>query len=532
MIRTQRNRPTEWSLVAAKTRPNPWQEIELDAVVCSPSGRELRVPAFYAGDDVWRVRFASGEVGEHHYRMECSDPDDAGLHGHTGVVEVEEYEGSNPLYRHGPLRVARSGRTLEHADGTPFFWLADTWWMGFSKRLVWPSDFRTLAEDRASKGFSVVQIVAGLYPDMAPFDPRQGNEAGTAWCAGFERINPHYWDTADLRLAYLVDRGLMPCVVGCWGYYLDAAGDEVIRKHWRYIVARWGAYPVVFCVAGEALMPFYLSAEWGSPSYAERMKPRWTAICRYLRQIDPYARLKCVHPCGDQAGRDMVDAEVVDMEWLQGGHGDRMSLPSTVALVRRAVATEPRIPVINSESVYEGIINGCWENIQRLFFWASVLSGACGHTYGANGIWQVNVRGEPYGPSPHGRSWGDTPWDEAMQLPGSRQLGLGKALLERYEWWRFEPRPDWCEPHSSPQVPEAPYAAGIEGRVRVVYIPQYCNPPRITRLDPGALYRAQYFDPRSGRMIDLGGVDSGRDGVWEPPMPPVMGDWVLVLETA
>lgn len=532
MVRTQRNRPTEWSLTAARVRSDPWAEIEVDAVVTAPSGRTLRVPAFYAGGDTWRVRFSSPELGEHSYRMDCSDTSDAGLHGREGAVWVDEYEGDNPLYAHGPLRVARSRRTLEHADGTPFFWLADTWWMGFAKRLSWPGGFRTLVEDRVAKGFNVVQIVAGLYPDMPPFDPRQANEAGTAWTPSFERIHPPYWDAADVRLDYLVERGLAPAIVGCWGYYLDAAGDAVIRRHWRYIVARWGAYPVVFCVAGEALMPFYLSAEWGSPAYAERMKPRWTELTRYVREVDPYGRLVCIHPCGGQAGRDMVDPSVVDLEWLQGGHGDRMSFPSTLALVQGAVAAEPPMPVINSESVYEGIINGCWENVQRLFFWSNVLSGACGHTYGANGIWQLNAKDAPYGPSPHGRSWGDTPWDEAMNLPGSGQLGLGRALLERYEWWRFEPRPDWCEPHSSPTQPEAPFAAGIEGRVRVIYIPQYCGPPRLTRLDGARLNRAFYFNPRDGHTIDLGGVDGTPDGCWTPPAAPVMGDWVLVLESA
>src|SRR5438128_4943039 len=39
----------------------------------------------------------------------------------------------------------------------------------------------------------------------------------------------------------------------------------------------------------------------------------------------------------------------------------------------------------------------------RFMFWACVLSGAAGHSYGANGIWQVNRPGQPYGPSPQDR---------------------------------------------------------------------------------------------------------------------------------
>ena len=60
---------------------------------------------------------------------------------------------------------------LEHIDDTPFFWLADTWWMGLVKRLGWPEDFQLLTADHISKGFTVIHIVAGLYPDMPSFDP-------------------------------------------------------------------------------------------------------------------------------------------------------------------------------------------------------------------------------------------------------------------------------------------------------------------------------------------------------------------------
>jgi hypothetical protein len=42
---------------------------------------------------------------------------------------------ANPFYTHGPIHVAASHRHFEHADGTPSFWLGDTWWMGLTERL-------------------------------------------------------------------------------------------------------------------------------------------------------------------------------------------------------------------------------------------------------------------------------------------------------------------------------------------------------------------------------------------------------------
>jgi len=89
-------------------------------------------------------------------------------HGHSGKFEILPYEGKNPLYKHGALKVAADHRHFAHFDGTPFLWLADTWWMGLCKRLAWPEDFETLLFDRLDKGFSVIQIVAGLYPIWIP----------------------------------------------------------------------------------------------------------------------------------------------------------------------------------------------------------------------------------------------------------------------------------------------------------------------------------------------------------------------------
>lgn len=142
------------------------------------------------------------------------------MHNQKGEVEVHPYQGNNSFLKHGPLRVSENHRYLEHIDGTPFFWLADTWWMGLCKRLTWPEDFRILTQDRVKKGFTVIQLVVGLYPEIAPFDERGVNEAGFPWERGYTRINPAYFDMADLRIEHLVNSGLLPCIVGCWGYYL------------------------------------------------------------------------------------------------------------------------------------------------------------------------------------------------------------------------------------------------------------------------------------------------------------------------
>lgn len=402
--------------------------------------------------------------------------------------------------------------------------------MGLSRRWSWPEDFQIMAADRIAKGFNVVQIVAGLYPDMPGFDPRSANEAGFPWEADYARINPAYFDSADLRIQWIVRFGLIPCIVGAWGYYLPLLGQEKMKQHWRNLIARWGALPVIWCLAGEATMPYYLSES--KTEDAELQKQGWTEIARYVRETDPFHRLITVHPT--QFGRDQVtDDAVLDFEMLQTGHDGYHSVPNTVSSVQQACQRQPHMPVLVSEVNYEGIIHQTHDEVQRLTFWTAILSGAAGFTYGANGIWQINSRHQPYGPSPHGGNWGTTPWEEAIHLPGARQLGLARQLLERFPWWDFAPHPEWVSPAGSATDIQAPFAAGIPGVVRIIYFfkATYAwDANRMQVRDLEATCHAFFWDPRTGTEHNLGLAEPDADGCWDIPVQPTFSDWVLVLQ--
>jgi hypothetical protein len=452
ILQGEANRMVELTLEATRTYPDPFNDVTLDVIFSDPKGRELRVPSFWAGGNTWKARYASPVIGTHRFHSECSVSDDRGLHGVAGQIEIRPYTGDNPLYIHGPLRVAPNRRYLEYSDHTPFFWLGDTWWMGLSHRLHWPEDFQKLAADRKEKGFNVIQIVAGLYPDMFPFDPRGANEAGFPWETNYTRIRPQYFDAADQRIEYLVGQGFTPCIVGAWGYFMPWMGVEKMKAHWRYLIARYGALPVVWCAAGEANLPWYLAK--GFPYDDRQQVHQWTEVMRYLRATDPFHRLITVHPTGIgrlSARHATDDLTLIDFDMLQTPHGQHEAVPTTVKTVRESYADRPVMPVIDGEASYEmlnGTIAAEWT---RQMFWLCMMNGAAGHTYGANGIWQVNRRGDPHGASPHGGNYGAIPWDDAMNLPGSRQVGLGRKFLEHYAWQNFQPHPEWAEfaDHSS-----------------------------------------------------------------------------------
>jgi Protein of unknown function (DUF4038)/Domain of unknown function (DUF5060) len=516
--------PIEWGYTSQKAYNDPFNEIDVDVVFTNDAGRQWRVPTFWAGGNEWRVRFAPPLPGNYKYHVESTDKNNADLNGHEEMLRAEPYRGANPLLMHGPLKVSANGRYFEYADGTPFFWLGDTWWDGLCTRIS-VDEFRTLAADRQAKGFNVVQIVAGLYPDEPPFDDRGKNEGGFAWEPGFTRINPAYFDAADRKIQSLVRAELSPAIVGSWGYYLPLMGVDKAKKHWRNLVARYGAYPVVWIMCGELPMPYYLSDHPQEDSAMQRKG--WTEMAKYVRSIDPYGHLITAHP-SRSARQEVLDESVLDFDMLQTGHGSWGAAANTIGAVSAHASKTPRMPVLVGETVYEGHQQTNWQDTQRFAFWVSIMNGAAGQTYGAGGIWQMNGRTIPHGPSPWGITYENTPWDVAMRLPGSQQVGIGKNILMKYPWWRFEPHPEWVEPYGTAfPKPHAewfdankrwddekgdyllPYASGIPREIRFIYIPpRIYKPigPLLTKLEEDVSYHAAYYDPATGEKYNLGSL--------------------------
>ena len=523
----------EVTFAAEKTYSDPFNKVVLDVLFTDPAGHVFRVPAFWDGGNIWKARYASPLVGTHSFRSESSTQADAGLTGLTGKIEIRAYHGDNPLYQHGPLRVEAHRRHLEYLDGTPFFWLGDTWWMGLTHRLRWPDEFQQLTADRKEKGFNIIQIVAGLYPDMFPFDPRGANEGGFPWETNYSSIRPSYFDAADKRLLYLVDQGVTPCIVGAWGYFMPWMGVEKMKAHWRYLIARYGALPVIWCAAGEANLPWYLAH--GFP-YDDRKQVRdWTEVMRYIRETDPWHRLLTIHPTGigPLTSRHATDdSSLLDFDMLQTPHGELNAVAPTVKTVRQSYNAEPVMPVIDGEASYEMLNDSLPTEWTRRMFWLCLMNGAAGHTYGANGIWQCNRPDDPHGASPHGGNYGKIPWNVAMHLPGSQQVGFGKRFFEQFAWQDFHPHPEWARfVDGKSGEASGPQATGIPGVVEV-FTCRKSDAIEISGLKVVKDYWMEYFNVVNGTTTPPSKIQSSGDGNWIcPPPPEIDHDWVVVLKS-
>ena len=83
---------------------------------------------------------------------------------------------------------------------------------------------------------------------------------------------------------------------------------------------------------------------------------------------------------------------MIDFDMLQTGHYGYTTLTNTVDMLEAALAHQPKMPVLVGEANYESIMESSREEMQRFLFWTCILSGAAGHSYGANGIWQGRFR--------------------------------------------------------------------------------------------------------------------------------------------
>src|SRR5262249_34570452 len=150
------------------------------------------------------------------------------------------------------IQVTPSGRHLQHRDGTPFFFLADTCWNG--PHLAQPDEWREYLADRSGKHFSAVLFTAPHFRGLA------ATVAGLGAFTGRNRIaiDPAFFQRLDRSIDAMNEFGLLavPLLLHAGkdternsGYYLPE--DQAVLLA-RYIIARYDAHHVLWDLIAEA----------------------------------------------------------------------------------------------------------------------------------------------------------------------------------------------------------------------------------------------------------------------------------------
>ncbi|BBI33957.1 apiosidase-like domain-containing protein [Cohnella abietis] len=176
-------------LHSSKSYTNPYMDVELSATFIGPGGVTMTIPGFWDGGNTWKIRFAPTVTGNWSYSTHASDSTDTGLEGQTGTVASQPYSGSLDIYKHGFVKADSSNRFLTYSDGTPFYWLADTHWMGLSYRerwgtsndVRWSSQYKGMVDKRVKQGYSVYQMNFFAFEQGDVDKNGTYNEGGHVW---------------------------------------------------------------------------------------------------------------------------------------------------------------------------------------------------------------------------------------------------------------------------------------------------------------------------------------------------------------
>lgn len=514
---------------ASRDYANPFLDLEVWATFTGPSGRVIRREAYWDGGRTWRVAFAPTETGTWRYALEASA--DSGLDGASGVIEAVPYAGDLAIYRHGFLQVSQNGRYLEHADGTPFFWLGDTHWE-FAFRERWDesnhsemdSMFRGMIDRRAAQGYTVYQT--NLRSDF-------GSGKEKYWTEDQEgRPLPNvefYQQELDRRMAYLADAGLVNALGQAWaGSVAGEDGIEHQQRLARYIVARYGALPVVWTLAGEVA--------GYNPAQRDELIAGWREVAREYERRDGYGTLQTAHYTNERPFADYYqDEDWFDFTLNQAGHGDYLI---TAADYIDYLALHGDKPFIEGEALYEYCstleemgTRLCTDDMLRRVAYLSIQLGGCGYTYGAQGIWDV-IWEKPETPDPFMEVFNRfcITWAQAIDGPGGEQMGFMRRFYEENRFWELAPY-ETAGASGNLFAKKAPVvsATGDLSRIVAYYSDTARKPFTVDGLDASAAYTMRWFDPRLGTYC-TGEEVTSEQGSLVLPAKPGTGDWLLVLE--
>lgn len=432
------------------------------------------------------------------------------------------------------LEVSENKRFLQYHDGTPFFYLGDTAWELFHRLNKEEAD--TYLEDRARKGFTVIQAVAlaeldGIkVPNAYGYLPFENNDPARPLIK--EGPDNDYWDHVDYIVKKANELGLYIGFLPTWGRYWHD-GTPVFNKtnaesYGEFLGKRYKNAQLIWILGGDRNVE------------NETQKEIIRVMARGLAKGDGGTHLRTFHPTGGRGSAQFFhNDEWLDFNMRQNGH--------EVEYTRYAQLLEdykrtPVKPVIDGEPLYEDHPVAFQANrkghsiasdIRRALYW-DLFNGAFGHTYGHHSVWQMY---DPDKSKPKNNPL--MPWYEALHQPGAEQMIYGRLLIESRPFFTRIPATEKLivTDKVKTSVPgEGQYrfvaTCDEENTYAMIYAPVGRKFTVRMNVLKGNKIKAWWYDPRTGKVTSAGVHSNKGEQTFISPNPGEMIDWVLVLDDA
>ena len=574
----------ELTFTAANSYKNAYTDVTIWVDLTGP-GFSKRIYGFWDGGQIFHLRLVATQPGTWTWKS-GSNPADKGLAGKSGSFKVIEWtdaeKNENPL-RHGFIRATSNQHALEHADGTPFFIIGDTWYSVGANRFLWYDDnkerpigptagFKDYVRYRKAQGYNWVNVIAAfpnwitddkswhlVMDDSAKTTIRSAwlefgtgsaknmdNEGGRPFffpgkVPGYEnqfpdmdRINPEYFKYVDRKIDYLNENGFVPFIevsrrdAGlCWYKYYG--WPESYTRFIQYIFARYQANNTV-------LSPIHLDI------IDETVSPDdYTAAIQYMKKKygpPPFGTLLSAN-----ANPSTLE-NWGDDSWVTLHQIGNMREHNNYWYLTEIFNLKNPKPGLNGEPYYagysdargpgsvnysRGAAGGTDKDNQfvRSCMYGSFLSGGlAGHVYGAEGIWGADI--EPSAPV---HMWEAFQWRSGAEMQYLRTFAF--SIGKRYQ--ELVPLADLVSPnktHETLTYEGWAYCARTEDKqIFLAYFEKGCPASQIRGARLNSIYRAQWYNPRDGSWMDAGSgkLVSSKIGIIRVPDFPGDNDWGLRL---
>ena len=375
-----------------------------------------------------------------------------------------------------------------------------------------------MVDNRAEKGFNIGQL----------FVPGNGwGRESSLLDETYSVLDTEHAEKVEKMIAYANSKGISVWIHGWWSRPdLDKSiGAEKMKRWWRYLVHRFGAYNVIWVLAGE----------YNMHNNAGYSLDFWKELGAMVKNEDPYKHIVSLHntpPFWDggaeapqwSTGEVLHDEPWLDYNQCQSGHGKYANEMIPVVVADEYKRT-PAKPIVATEPWYEFVEGNPTGKDVRLAAWGAILSGAAGHTYGGGHVWLASV---PEAPSRGGGAW---PIEvgkeiESFDYEGAVSMQHLASFFRNVKWWDMKPSPELVT--DSPQ----PFCLANQGKEYVVYL-RYGG---MMHLDMGEAAAGKsffwyWYNPATGESTSKRQVNGGRKVQFTAPgmYPGTLdySDWVL-----
>lgn len=501
---------------------NPFLDCVISATFTSSSGIQVVREAYWDGENIYKISFAPIELGVWTYTLQANE--ETGLNNLSGEIEAIEYSGDLDIYKHGFLKVSEDKRYFIYSDGTPFFWLGDTHWE-FSLKEKWDesnhpemdSMFKGMVDRRVKQGYNI-------YQTNLRSDEMMGGEKNY-WVADNIPNVEFYKNELDRRMNYIADNGIVNALGLAWFMSIEN-NVEKYKNLARYIIARYGALPMIYTLAGEVggydktKQSFYID--------------KWREVALYINEMDGYHHLKTAHYTNERPFAEYYqDEEWLDFTLNQAGHGDFVV---SVDDYKEFLNKHNDKPFVEGETMYEFCStleeNGSrmvTDSMVRRVAYLSIQVGGCGYTYGAQGIWDTYYeKGDPNYMGVFNKY--NVTWYEGIDGIAGEQMGYMRKFYEDQNFETLYPFVAGKETIGDPFGKKLPLITVSKDKKHwVLYYPESTRKSSKLKGLNNATYSLVWFNPINGKYSEKQEVVI-ENNEWDIPKKPDQNDWCLVLK--